>query len=95
MIFKNKAVNQPELEVQAQKLGISTAELIDLGKGKACPKYGTAELLHARRVRGGKIVVFNISEKYRGEKISEGRKKLKASMAGADATSDENNKKQN
>ncbi|MEK6775157.1 MAG: hypothetical protein AABY64_14545 [Bdellovibrionota bacterium] len=93
MIFKNKAANQPELEAQAQKLGIPTAELIELGKDKSCPKYGTAELLHARRVRGGKLVVFNISEKYRGEKISEGRKKIKASKASADGATDEINKK--
>ena len=93
MIFKNKTTTQPELEVQAQKLGISTAELIELGKGKSCPKYGTAEILHARRVRGGKLVVFNISEKYRGEKSSEGRKKIKASKASADAASNEVDKK--
>ncbi len=93
MIFKNKITNQPELEVQAQKLGISPAELIELGKGKSCPKYGIAEILHARRVRGGKIVVFNISEKYRGEKISEGRKKIKAAKVSADTISNENDKK--
>lgn len=67
-----------QLSEQATKLGLSVAELKALGAGKSCPKYGTAELLHARRVRGGKIVVFNISEKFRGEKISSGRKALTA-----------------
>lgn len=78
---------------QATRLGLSVNDLKSLGVGKSCPKYGTAELLHARRVRGGKLVVFNISEKYRGEKISEGRKKIKASKASADTTSNENDKK--
>jgi hypothetical protein len=82
-----------QLSGQATRLGLSIAELKGLSVGKSCPKYGTAELLHARRVRGGKIVVFNISEKYRGEKISEGRKKIKSSKASADATSDEVDKK--
>jgi hypothetical protein len=93
MIFKNKTANKPELEAQAQKLGISIVELVELGKGKSCPKYGTTELLHARRVRGGKIIVFNISEKYRGEKISEGRKNIKASKASDDGASNEIDKK--
>ena len=66
---------------------------MSLGVGKSCPKYGTTELLHARKVRGGKIVVFNISEKYRGEKISEGRKKIKAQKLSADAVADEKDKK--
>lgn len=80
-IFKNKPKsNLEELQKeQAKKLGLSYDELKKLSEGKACPKYGINELLHARKVRGGKIVVFNISEKYRGEKISEGRKKEKAS----------------
>lgn len=60
----------------ARKHGVTLAELKKLSEGKKCPKYGTKELLHVRRVRGGKLVVFNISEKFRGEKISEGRKKL-------------------
>ncbi len=60
----------------AKKHGISTSELRKLAEGKKCPKYGIKELLHIRKVRGGKLVVFNISDKYRGEKISEGRKKL-------------------
>ena len=81
------------LSIQAQKLGISKKELIELGKGKSCPKYGTSDILHARRVRGGKIVVFNISEKYRGEKISEGRKKIKATKGSADGAVDEIDKK--
>ena len=76
-IFKNKGSLEDGLKNQAERLGISTTELKKLGEGKICPKYGTKELLHARKVRGGKIVVFNISEKYRGEKISIGRKKAK------------------
>lgn len=66
-----------KLKQQAQRLGIKVEELKKLGEGKKCPKYGTKEILHTRRVRGGKLVVFNISEKYRGEKISKGRKALK------------------
>ena len=89
MIFKNKTANPPELDAQAKKLGIPISELLELGKGKSCPKYGTAEILHARRVRGGTIVVFNISEKYRGEKISEGRKKIKAQKLLPDAPTNE------
>ena len=82
-----------QISDQATRLGLSVAELKGLSTGKSCPKYGTAEILHARRVRGGKLVVFNISEKYRGEKISEGRKKIKASKASADTASSENDKK--
>lgn len=82
-----------QMSDQATRLRLSVAELKDLSVGKSCPKYGTAEVLHVRRVRGGKLVVFNISEKYRGEKISEGRKKIKASKASADATSNEVDKK--
>jgi hypothetical protein len=82
-----------QLAEQAKRLGLTAAELKNLGVGKSCPKYGTSELLHARRVRGGRIVVFNISERYRGEKISEGRKKIKAHKATADATPNENDKK--
>ena len=62
---------------QAKRLGIPVDELKKLAVGKKCPKYGTAELLHARKNRAGKIMVFNISEKFRGEKISVGRKALK------------------
>ncbi len=82
-----------QISEQASRLGLSVADLKSLSTGKSCPKYGTAELLHARRVRGGKFVVFNISEKYRGEKISEGRKKIKASKASVDATINEVDKK--
>lgn len=77
------------LKRQAAKLGISLADLKLLGIGKSCPKYGTGELLHARRVRGGELVVFNISERYRGEKISEGRKKIKDLSRRVDVTSNE------
>lgn len=79
-IFKNKPKSnlEDEQKEQAKKLGLSFDELKKLSVGKTCPKYGNSELLHARKVRGGKIVVFNISEKYRGEKISLGRKKDKA-----------------
>lgn len=82
-----------QLSEQANRLGLSVADLKALGVGKSCPKYGTAELLHARKVRGGKIVVFNISERYRGEKISEGRKKIKAQKTPADTVANENDKK--
>lgn len=82
-----------EFSEQAKRLGLSVSELKKLGEGKNCSKYGTAEILHARKVRGGKIVVFNISERYRGEKISEGRKKIKAQKAAADAATNENDKK--
>lgn len=80
-IIKNKPKSsvEDEQKEQAKKLGLGLDELQKLSVGKSCPKYGNAELLHARKVRGGKIVVFNISEKFRGEKISLGRKKEKAS----------------
>ena len=80
-IFKGKEGEKPKsLEEQmkevAKKHGITLAELKKLADGKKCPVYGTKELLHVRKVRGGKLVVFNISEKHRGEKISVGRKNL-------------------
>ncbi len=70
------SLNEQMLE-QAKKLGIAIEELRKLAEGKKCPKYGNAELLHARRNRAGKIQVFNISERFRGEKISSSRKLLK------------------
>lgn len=76
---KLKLSIEEEQKEQAKKLGLSLDELKKLCVGKSCPKYGTNELLHARKVRGGKITVFNISEKFRGEKISLGRKKDKVS----------------
>lgn len=80
-IFKSKPKSnlEDQMKEQAQKLGLSIEELKKLYQGKSCPKYGTNEILHARKVRGGKLVVFNISEKFRGEKISSGRKKEKGS----------------
>lgn len=80
-IFKSKSKSNLEEQIkeQAQKLGLSLDELKKLYEGKSCPKYGNSEVLHARKVRGGKMVVFNISEKFRGEKISLGRKKVKDS----------------
>ena len=92
---KNQGATSLDQQVsnQAERLGLSVPELKSLGVGRSCPKYGTAELLHARKVRGGKIVVFNISEKYRGEKISEGRKKIKAQKLSADEAADEKDKK--
>lgn len=81
------------LSKQAENLKISITELKELSQGKSCPKYGTSELLHARKVRGGKIVVFNISEKYRGEKISEGKRKIKTKMATNDISADGAGKK--
>lgn len=75
---KEKVLSLDEqMKLVAKKYEISLAELKKLGEGKKCPKYGVKELLHVRSVRGGKLVVFNISEKFRGEKISIGRKKLK------------------
>lgn len=80
-IFKNKPKSslEEQLREQAKRLGLSFDELKKLGAGKTCPKYGNSELLHTRKVRNGKLVVFNISDKHRGEKISLGRKKEKAS----------------
>jgi hypothetical protein len=79
MIFnKNRSSGLDDLiGAQAKSLNIDFQTLKELYEGKACPKYGTDEILHVRKVRGGKLVVFNISEKHRGEKISEGRKKIK------------------
>jgi hypothetical protein len=80
-IFKAKE-NEKSLSLEdqmkevAKKHGITLVELKKLAEGKSCPKYGVKELLHVRKVRGDKLVVFNISEKYRGEKISLGRKNI-------------------
>ncbi len=78
-IFKKKNHLDEQIKEQAQKLGLSFDELKKLYEGKSCPKYGNVELLHVRKAIGGKMTVFNISEKFRGEKISIGRKKVKAS----------------
>lgn len=90
MIFKSTKSKIDELiEQQAKKLNINIQKLKELYQGKSCPKYGTSEPLHARKVRGGELVVFNISEKYRGEKISEGRKKIKAQKLLSDVSTSE------
>lgn len=68
---------EDQMKAAATKHGVTLSELKKLAEGKECPKYGTKEMLHIRRVRGNKLTVFNISEKYRGEKISIGRKSLK------------------
>ena len=81
IVTENNSPLQDQLLEQAKRLGISVDELKKLGEGKSCPKYGTAEILHARRTRGGKITVFNISEKHRVEKISAGRKLLREKKA--------------
>jgi hypothetical protein len=94
MIFNNDRKSKIDeiISAQAKLLNIDFQVLKELYQGKACPKYGSSEQLHVRKVRGGKLVVFNISEKYRGEKISEGRKKTKDQKAPADASTNENNK---
>lgn len=94
MIFsKDKKSKLDEIiELQSKALNIELHKLKELYQGKSCPKYGTSEQLHARKVRGGEFVVFNISEKYRGEKISEGRRKIKNSKQTAEAV-DEIDKK--
>jgi len=80
-ILKRKENVTPSLEDkmkdQAKKHELSIVELKKLYEGKKCPKYNNTEILHCRKVKGGKLVVFNISDKLRGEKISIGRKKLK------------------
>ncbi|MDC1174502.1 hypothetical protein OAT67_03875 [Bacteriovoracaceae bacterium] len=77
-LFKVKEKTlEEQLKEVAKKHGITLAELKQLSEGKMCPKYGTKEQLHVRKVKGGKLMVFNISEKYRGEKISIGRKNIK------------------
>lgn len=96
MLFnKFKTKQQSFIELQAQSLNMPITYLTNLYQGKSCPKYGTDEPLHIRKVRGGQYVVFNISERYRGEKISEGRKKTKANHNAADDAIDENDKVQN
>jgi hypothetical protein len=65
-----------QMKAVAAKHGITLADLKKLADGKKCPRYGTKEMLHIRKVRGNKLVVFNISEKHRGEKISIGRKNI-------------------
>lgn len=81
-IMKKKENTTPSLEDkmkdQAKKHDITLVELKKLYEGKKCPKYANAEILHCRKVKGGKLVVFNISDKLRSEKISIGRKKLKS-----------------
>lgn len=92
MIFnKSKTKLDEIIEAQAKSFGLDLITLKGLYQDKICPKYGQSEPLHIRKVRGGKTVVFNISEKYRSEKISQGRKKTAASSNSADATSNENN----
>lgn len=76
LLSKKPSSLDEQMKEVAKKHGISLVELKKLAEGKSCPKYGTKEMLHIRKVRGGKLVVFNISEKHRGEKISKGRKKL-------------------
>ena len=76
----SKQTLEVQMREQAKKLGITYESLKKLAEGKACPKYGVKELLHARKVRGGEIAVFNISDKFRGEKISVGRKKKPAEV---------------
>ena len=79
-ILKSKENVTPSLEKlkkeQAKRHNLSVSELNKMYEGKKCPKYGIKELLHMRKVKGGKLVVFNISEKHRGEKISIGRKNI-------------------
>jgi len=67
---------EDQMKEQAKRHEISLIDLKKLYEGKKCPKYGIKEILHVRKTRGGKLTVFNISEKFRGEKISVGRKKL-------------------
>ena len=78
-LFKQKSELDEQLSQQAQKLGISVEELKKLYVGKTCPKYGNKEILHVRKNRKGILMAFNISEKFRGEKISTKRKKAKPS----------------
>lgn len=66
---------------QADKQGVKLAELQALAKDKECATY-PGETLHVRKVRGGKVVVFNISEKARGEAISATKQARKAATTG-------------
>lgn len=69
---------------QADKFGLTLAELQDLAKDKECETY-PGEVLHVRRTRGGKVAVFNTSEKARGEKISATKAAKKAAKEAAAA----------
>lgn len=66
---------------QAEKYGVTLAELEQLAQGKECSTY-PGETLHVRRVRGGKLVVFNVSERARGEAISATKQERKARSTG-------------
>lgn len=79
--IENKGALADQMIEQAKRLDIPLVELKKLAEGKSCPKYGVTELLHARKTRNGKIAVFNISERFRGEKISTGRKLLTTKKA--------------
>jgi len=70
---------------QATKYGVTLAELQKLAEGKDCATY-PGSTLHVRKVRGGKVVVFNISEKARGEAIS-ATKAAKKAAKGRSASS--------
>jgi len=79
MVFNKEKKSKLDeiIETQAKALNIDPKTLREMYQGKSCPKYGVEEPLHIRKTRGGKLTVFNISEKFRGEKISIGRKALK------------------
>jgi len=65
-------------QTQADKFGLTLEDLQKLAEGKSCPVYGVNELLHVRKTRGGKVTVFNTSEKARSEKISKTKQANKA-----------------
>lgn len=90
LFYKRESMSEEYIKDQAAKLNMSLQELGNLYINKSCPKYGLKEPLHVRKVRGGKYVVFNISERYRSEKISEGRKKTTALTLHADIVANEN-----
>jgi hypothetical protein len=68
---------------QADKFGISLSELKTLAEGKDCSVY-PGETLHVRRTKGGKVTVFNTSEKARGEKISATKQTRKVNKENTD-----------
>lgn len=69
---------------QADKYGISLAELEKLAEGKECSIY-PGETLHVRRTKGGNITVFNISNKARGEQISKTKQEKAAAKKAAES----------
>lgn len=76
-IFKNESEKKEKADTNSTNVKSAPAEKPNY-EGKKCQVCGTTEGLHVRKTRGGKLTVFNICNKHRGEKISTARKALKS-----------------